>query len=180
MDRHGARIPIHSDEDFDRWFWDHGSMERPGDTRSQRPSALQAEAPAELSPGHSIDSAGGVEGTRGNTPSVGERPAARAERVRPDLSAGRLQAGINPGASGSIDFDWLAPPPPTIVNVAWYRHRAEECGDLAAEMMAEGLDGPAYGAAIRAANYGRIALDLYEQRRQGIDWQVPGHAGNFL
>ena len=130
MDR-AARIPVQSREEFDRWFWDHGSMERPGDGQSQRPTALQAVAPADLSPGH------------------------------------------------SIDFDWVTPPPPTIANVAWYRHRAEECGDLAAELLYEGLDGTAYGQAMRAAHYGRIALDLYEQRRRG-NWAVPGHAGNFL
>ena len=128
MDK-AARIPIESREEFDRWFWDQRPMERPGDTRSQRPSALQAEAPAELSPGH------------------------------------------------SIDFD--RPPAIKPINAGWYRRRAEDLGDLAAEFLYEGLDGVAYGQARRAAHYGRIALHLYEQRRRG-DWMVPGHPGNFI
>lgn len=128
MDR-AARIPIESREEFDRWFWDHGSMERPGDGQSQRPTALQAVAPADSSPGH------------------------------------------------SIDFD--RPPAIKPINAGWYRRRAEDLGDLAAELLYEGLDGTAYGQAKRAAHYGRIALDLYEKRRRG-EWMVPGHAGNFL
>ena len=103
-------------------------MERPGDTRSQRPSALQAEAPAELSPGHSID--------------------------------------------------WGRAPIPVPANIWWYRHRAEECGDLAAEMMDEGIEGTAYGAAYRAGHFGRIVQALDAERR--ADWRILGHAGNFL
>lgn len=79
-------------------------------------------------------------------------------------------------AAGSI-IDHAPPIKP--INAGWYRRRAEDLGDLAAELLYEGLDGTAYGQAKRAAHYGRIALDLYEQRRRG-DWAVPGHAGNFL
>lgn len=184
MDR-AARIPVESREEFDRWFRDDRSMERPGDGQSQRPTALQAVAPADLSPGHSIDSDDGVDGhapikAAGRSAELAKSALWASPRgVEPVSGVEAPRAGIKPGSSGSIDFDWVTPPPPTIANVAWYRHRAEDCGDLAAEMVTEGLDGPAYGAAIRAANYGRIALDLYEQRRRG-DWAVPGHAGNFL
>lgn len=128
MDRQAARIPIESREEFDRWFWDHRSMERPGDSRSQRPSALQAEAPADLSPGHSID--------------------------------------------------WEAPPIPIPANITWYRRRAAECGDLAADMMEEGIEGTAYGAAYRAGHFGRIVQALDAERR--ADWRLPHHTGNFL
>ena len=145
----GARIPIESDEEFDRWFWGDRSMERPGDGQSQRPSALQAEAPADLSPGHSIDSAParGVQCSDGNFP-----------------------------GAGSIDFD--RPPALTPWNAGWYRRRAEDLGDLAAELIYEGLDGTAYGQAMRAAHYGRIALDLYSQRKD--EWLVTHHPSNFL
>lgn len=162
MDK-AARIPIESREEFDRWFWDHGSMERPGDTRSQRPSALQAEAPAELSPGHSIDHGESVGYAHGLCV-VGEHFSAG------DKTPDHVRQG-----PWSIDNA----PPIKPINAGWYRRRAEDLGDLAAELIYEGLDGTAYGQAKRAAHYGRIALDLYEQRRRG-DWIVPGHAGNFL
>lgn len=122
-----ARIPLEPKEEFDRWFWDHRPIERPGDSRSQlRSSALQAKAPpAELSPGHSIDSY------------------------------------------------WLRPPPPLITYVAWYRQRAEECGDLAADMVYEGLEEMAGAQAARAAHFGRIANELYAQRAEELRAQHP-------
>lgn len=160
MDRHGARIPIESDQEFDRWFWDHRSMERPGDTRSQRPSALQAEAPAESSPGHSIDRASELT----ESGSLAEVGVLFDSAPRPYQEARSI--------------DWEAPPPPIPLNIAWYRRRAGECGDLAAEMMEEGVEGTAYGAAYRAGHFGRIVQALDAERR--ADWRLPNHPGNFL
>ena len=97
-----------------------------------------------------------------------------------DLDASALQANVGPPSSGhSID------PPRLVTYVGYFRHRAEEYGDLAAEMMAEGLDGTAYGAAKTAAHFGRIANDLYDQRAKELiaahpEWVIPGHASNFL
>ena len=80
-----------------------------------------------------------------------------------DLDASALQANVGPPSSGhSIS------PPILVTYVGYFRHRAEEYGDLAAEMMAEGLDGTAYGAAKTAAHFGRIANGLYEQRAKEL------------
>ena len=78
--------------------------------------------------------------------------------------ASALQAtvGSPPPSGHSID------PPRLVTYVGYFRHRAEEYGDLAAEMMAEGLDGTAYGAAKTAAHFGRIANDLYDQRAKEL------------
>jgi len=94
--------------------------------------------------------------------------------------ASALQANVGPPSSGhSIS------PPILVTYVGYFRHRAEEYGDLAAEMMAEGLDGTAYGAAKTAAHFGRIANDLYAQRAKELiaahpEWMIPKHASNFL
>lgn len=100
---------------------------------------------------------------------VSPLPALQA-KASPDLSPGHL---ID---HSFIDFDH----PPSLAgeNAGWYRRRAEDMGDLAAELIAEGLDGTAYGQAVRAAHYGRIALELYEQRRR--EWIVTRHPSNFL
>lgn len=76
-------------------------------------------------------------------------------------------------------------PPPVVANVAHYRHRAEELGDLAADLAAEGLPDIAAMTARSAAHYGALALRLYAQRARELqdgnpDWMVPGHASNFL
>ena len=104
-----------------------------------------------------------------------------------DLDASALQANVGPPSSGhSISsLDGLREPPHLITYVGYFRHRAEELGDLCAEMIAEGLDGTAYGAAKRAAHFGAIANDLYAQRAKELiaahpEWVIPGHASNFL
>lgn len=100
-----------------------------------------------------------------------ERPG-DTEDQRPSA----LQADAPPQSSSGHSIDHA--PPPIVTYTLWYRHRAEELGDLAGEMIAEGLDGTAYGATRRAAHYGRIALELYEQRRR--EWLVTNHPSNFL
>ena len=85
-----------------------------------------------------------------------------------DLDASALQANVGPPSSGhSID------PPRLVTYVGYFRHRAEELGDLAAEMIAEGLDGTAYGAAKRAAHFGAIANDLYCERAEELKASHP-------
>ena len=89
--------------------------------------------------------------------------------------ASALQANVGPPPSGhSIGpIDGLREPPHLITYVGYFRHRAEEYGDLAAEMIAEGLDGTAYGAARKAAHYGHIANDLYAQRAEELKASHP-------
>ena len=82
--------------------------------------------------------------------------------------ASALQANVGPPSSGhSIG------PPILVTYVGYYRHRAEVYGDLAAEMMAEGLDGTAYGAAKTAAHFGRIANTLYCERAEELKASHP-------
>ena len=98
-----------------------------------------------------------------------------------DLDASALQANVGPPSSGhsigSLDFS-LREPPRLACNVGYFRQRAEHFGDLCAEMIAEGLEGIAYGSAKRAAHFGRVANDLYSQRAKELiaahpEWLVP-------
>ena len=87
-----------------------------------------------------------------------------------DLDASALQATVGPPSSGhSIGpIEGLREPPRLITYVGYFRQRAEHFGDLCAEMIAEGLDGIAYGSAKRSAHFGRVANDLYAQRAKEL------------
>lgn len=118
-------------------------------------------------------------GTRGNENPVAD--VGSMERPGDEIHTAiepALQASLLPDSSPGHSIDSDHPPALTPANAGWYRHRAEDLGDLAAELIHEGLDGTAYGQAMRAAHYGRVALSLYEQRAR--EWRVPGHPGNFL
>jgi len=124
-----------------------GPMEWLDDGQDLDGSALQADV-GPPSSGHSIDPlVGGVEPT--------------------PLHVGADTVG------GSIGSPPDEEPPRQIRNACFFRHKAEEYGDLAAEMAAEGLDGTAYGAARKAAHYGHIANDLYGQRAEELKASHP-------
>ncbi len=73
--------------------------------------------------------------------------------------------GAHPPGPVSLSPSGHSNDPPAVPhNVAFFRIKAEENGDLAAEMIQEGIEGTAYGAARKAAHYGIIANELYRQR----------------
>lgn len=104
-----------------------------------------------------------------------ERPVGvSASEIRPPASP----VATEPPTGHSID-PALPPdheghaPNPVWENVVYFRHRAEEIGDLALDMIAEGLDGMSYGTARQAAHYGRIANELYAKRAKELFDQHP-------
>jgi hypothetical protein len=116
-----------------------------------------------------------------------ERPGGEVTReVRPPVDPPAPDSP--PGHSIASDPpDWMhsTPPPPVWYNVTWYRLRAEELGDLALDMIEEGLEGMAYGASRKAAHYGRLACELYRMRAaemiaQNSEWEMARETPDFL
>jgi len=91
----------------------------------------------------------------------------------------RLASPPSSGLSIGSDPGEFPDPPRLITYVTHFRLRCEAFADLALDMIAEGDDDIAYGAARKAAHYGNITHGLYEQRVEELKiahpewWSVP-------
>lgn len=123
-----------------------------------------------------------MEDTKPNKREIGPMEWLDDERESGAPPSKRL-ASLPPSPGHSIGS--AQDPPPLITYLSYFREKAESYGDLAAEMIAEKLDGIAYGASRKAAHYGIIANELYAARAKELldqhpEWALKGHASNFL
>jgi hypothetical protein len=96
----------------------------------------------------------------------------------------RLASPPSSGLSIGSDPGEFPDPPRLITYVTHFRLRCEAFADLALDMIAEGDDDIAYGAARKAAHYGNITHGLYEQRVEELkiahpEWFMAGIEANI-